>query len=132
MIQRMQFVRVRILVASMLLFLSLGLLAQSANSIIGKWLNPESNSFIVEIYLSTDGCYYGKILEDKKIAEGNIKIIFKKLSYITAEKRFSGTMIPPGKDIELEASVCFIEHDKLEIKASKLFMTKTIQLNRIK
>jgi len=132
MIRRMQFIRVNILVASMLLFLSLGLNAQPANSIIGKWRNAESNSFVVEIYLSGDGCYYGKIFDDKKVAVNKGKTILKKLSYLSSEKRFSGSMSPPDKDIELEASIRFITPDKLELKASKLFITKTFQLNRIK
>jgi hypothetical protein len=108
--------KINIIVATILFSISIS--AQTEKNIIGKWKGEDKQGMETEFYLDKDGLYYGKIIKDvdKKGVLG--KIIFKKMKYDPKSKSFKGTMSPPDRDIE--------------INATKFVMTKIVFLIRIK
>jgi hypothetical protein len=86
----------------------------------------------MEFFQEKDGSYTSKVINDMSKEPKNGALILKNLKFDKHSKSFNGKMSPPDKDIELTAIVSFVSNDKLEVKASKLFMTKTIHLVRIK
>jgi hypothetical protein len=114
------------------LFFSMGGFAQSAETIAGKWQAENDANRQSEIYLAKDGFYYGKLIAEKGKTENLGKLILKKLKYDSATQTFKGTMSPPDRNMELEATVSFVGKDKLKIVARKFLMSKTVYFVRIK
>jgi len=113
-------------------FLFLALFAQSPLTIVGKWKGAETPEKQMEFFQQKDGSFASKVINDISKESKNGALILRNLKFDNQTKSFKGKMSPPDMDIELAATVSFVGDDKLEVKASKLFMTKTIRLIRIK
>lgn len=120
------------------LVLMLGLLAaaqiraQSPNEIIGKWNNKEDKHGLMEFYQAEDGLYYGRMINADGGEAKNGKVVLRKLRYNSESKTFTGLISPPDFNIELNATLSWIEKDALLVVAKNMFKTKKIRFDRIK
>ncbi len=108
------------------------LVAQTGNSILGKWRDEKEVDRHVEIYLGKDGLYYGKLIYEGKKKENIGQLIFKKLAYDATTKSFKGIMSPPNSSMEINSIVTIESADKFKIIGKKFLITKTILFDRIK
>jgi hypothetical protein len=123
-------VQIKLLVALVLFTISVS--AQTESTIIGKWKGDEKPDMQSEFYLDKDGLYYGKIIKDVENKGTLGRIILKKFKYDAKTNAFKGKMSPPDRDMELDATITFVNNDKLKIVAKKFIITKTIYFIRIK
>ena len=115
------------------LFLSLTVSAQKEKDILGKWKTEDNADVQAEIYLLSDGLFYGKVIMDKDKKVTNGKIILKKFVYNKKTNSFKGKLSPHDRDMELNATITFESEDKLKVVASKfLVFSKTIYFLKIK
>jgi hypothetical protein len=113
-----------------LLYFSTTISAQTSNTLLGKWQGADEPRRQLEIYLATDGFYYGKLIYDGGKTEHIGKLILKKMSYIASSNSFTGTMSPPDTKMEADATVSFISIDQIRVSVKKLLMSKTIYFIR--
>jgi len=108
--------------------------AQSSRDIVGHWKDNEENNRLTEFYQGDDGLYYAKIIEDKENKDINGKIFMKKLKYDDQSKTYKGVASPPDVDvnIEINATVSWIDKDTLLIVVKNFFKTKEVRFLRIK
>jgi hypothetical protein len=106
--------------------------SQTEHDIIGKWKGEDKPDMQSEFYLAKDGLYYGKIIKDTENKGTLGRIILKKFKYNVKTNSFKGTMSPPDRDMELDATITFESNDKLKIVAKKFIISKTIYFIRIK
>lgn len=105
---------------------------QNNTDITGKWITEEKDKTAqIEIYLSKDGKYYGKVINNIKNPANNGRIMLKELVYNEKTKTYTGTMLPPDAGIELNVTITLESKDRLKIVARKLVMRKTMYLKRI-
>ena len=115
-----------------LFFITFSAFAQNPNDITGKWKTEDHIKMQAEIYLGTDGLYYGKIIQDQDNPKTIGKIILKKLKYDNKSATYKGLMSPPDKDAELNATLSLENENKIKIVARKLILSKTIYFTRVK
>jgi len=113
-------------------FLFLALFAQSPKTIVGKWKSVEEAGKVMEFFQQKDGSYASRRLNDLNTEPTTETLILKDLRFDDQSKSFIGTMSPPDSKLELNATVQFVENNRIEVKTSKLFIKKTIHLIRIK
>lgn len=121
----MNFTNSALLIAVLLLF-STGIFAQSANDIVGKWKAEDDSAKLVEIYLATDGFYYGKANNPKQA--GYEKTMMNKLQYDPASKTYKGSMTPADMNMTLNVTINSVSKTRLKIVAKKFMMSKTFYL----
>lgn len=120
------------------LVLMLGLLAaaqiraQSPNEITGKWNNKEDKHGLMEFYQGEDGLYYGRMINADGGEAKLGKVVLRKLRYNSESKTFTGLISPPDFNIELNATLSWIDKDALLVVAKNMFKTKKIRFDRIK
>jgi uncharacterized protein (DUF2147 family) len=114
------------------LFISLSVSAQKEKDILGEWKTDDNANVEAEIFISNDGLFYGKVIQDngKKVTNG--KIILKKFVYDSKSNSFKGKMSPHDRDMEVNATITFESNDKLKVVARKFLFSKTIYFLRIK
>ncbi|NJO00423.1 MAG: DUF2147 domain-containing protein [Bacteroidia bacterium] len=116
------------------LFLSLATFAQSPsgeNAVKGIWAATEMNNSQIEIYKAQDGLWYGKILKSDD-AKTIGKLIFREGKYDATSKKWVGKLIKPDNGMTLTAELSLEPNDKLKVKGSKYFMTKTFYWAKLK
>lgn len=106
--------------------------AQSPKEIIGQWKDNEEPKRVAEFYLGDDGLYYARIIRDEEDDANKGKILIKKLKYDEQSKSYKGFVSPPDIDVEINATVTWINKDTLLVVAKNFFKTKKIQFSRIK
>lgn len=117
---------------SMAILLSLNTLkAQEASTILGKWKGVDEPNRQTEFFQGKDGHYFGRVINDKEKPANNGKILFKDLSFDKASNTFTGKLVHPEKDMELDVVVSFESNSKLKAEAHKYFISKTIYFIRI-
>jgi uncharacterized protein (DUF2147 family) len=113
--------------------ISVTALAQSPNDIIGKWNNEApGTSMQMEIFLATDGKYYGKTIRSKEHPAQEGKITLKALVYDQKTNQYTGSMKVPDGNMELNISLLLVNKDRIKMTGKKLLMSKTFYLARIK
>jgi uncharacterized protein (DUF2147 family) len=122
--------KIKIVLATILFSISIS--AQTEKNILGKWKGEDKQGMGSEFYLEKDGLYYGKIINDEENKGALGKTIFKKLKYDPKSKSFKGTMSPPDRDMEINATITFEGNEKLKVVAKKFMMTKIVYLIKIK
>jgi hypothetical protein len=105
--------------------------AQNAQRIIGKWKNEADQNKQAEFFLAKDNLYYGKLIAENGKTENIGRLIMKKLQYDEQKRIFTGTLSPPDIAFDLNATVSFVNDNKLKVEATKFFMTKTVYFIRI-
>jgi len=114
-------------------FLGVQAFCQTAGTITGNWkFELKDETLEMEVYLATDGTYYGKLINDNSNPTKNGTLILKKLKYNKESQKFKGTMRPHDANIELDVTVTAIDKDRLKMIAKKLLISKTMYLTRIK
>jgi hypothetical protein len=124
--------QIRKILATLFTLITLGVSAQDANTLTGKWKGEDKPNNHVQFCLGDDGLYYGKLVFEDGKKENLGKVMMKQLKYETATKTYKGTMTPPDKNIDLKVTLTFEGNDKIKVVAKKFFMTKTVYFIRIK
>ena len=114
------------------LLVSISAFGQKAKEIEGVWKSDDKKKIEIQIYLASDGYYYGKIIQDQDNKNNVGKIILKELKYDNKNNSFSGIMLPPDKDIEANATITFENNKKIKVVAKKLLLSKTIYFTKVK
>ena len=99
------------------------MLAQSENTIIGKFKNEERKE-IIEIYKANDGLFYGK--------NESGQLLLHKMKFNAQKKKYEGTMIPPGKNFSMDVTIREENVDNFKMTVTKFFIYQTNHLTRIK
>lgn len=115
----------------LLLAISIGTSAQQASEIIGQWKSEEKPERHMEFFIGNEGLYFAKLVYDQSEKAEKGKTILKDLRFNESSKTFSGVMMPPDGNLELNATIMLVGVDRIKIVATKLFMTKTLYLRRI-
>lgn len=98
----------------------------------GEWKgSTERGDIKVKIMQDSDSSYYGIVMEDANNSKNKGKLMLKEVVFNKKEKCYSGKMMPP--DIDLQLNVIITQHSpgQLKMVARRLFMSKTILLSRI-
>lgn len=136
----------RLKIVFLLLFITVKLIAQQANDIIGKYHLP--NNLDVEIY-KKGKIYNGKIIALNDYKNGQTKdiknsdkskkndlllgkVIITNLIYKPESKEWKGKMYGPEKGITLNLAVTEINENTITIVGSKYIFWKTMQWTKIK
>ena len=114
------------------LLVSISAFGQKAKEIEGVWKSDDKKKIEIQIYLASDGYYYGKITQDQDNKDNIGKIILKELKYDNKNNSFNGIMLPPEKDMEANAFITFQNTKKIKVVAKKLFLSKTIYFAKVK
>ena len=114
------------------LLVSISAFGQKAKEIEGVWKSDDKKKIEIQIYLASDGYYYGKITQDQDNKDNIGKIILKELKYDNKNNSFNGIMLPPDKDMEANAFITFQNTKKIKVVAKKLFLSKTIYFAKVK
>jgi hypothetical protein len=112
------------------LLLHTGLLqAQQGNSIVGRWQGTaQDKPMQMEIYLGSDGLYYGKRIDGQPTAT----LVLKGLRYQTATGQYKGKMTPPDANMDINVTITIMGNDRLQLVGKKFLLTKTFYLQRFK
>jgi len=119
------------IVLSILLFASVVSHSQSNKTILGVWKNVEDETKMIEFYENSDNIILGRALTDLNSRNESKRVIIRDLLYDGSKKTYSGKMSPPGKDLELNATISFDTNDGLIIVGRKFLLKKTIYLERV-
>jgi hypothetical protein len=115
----------------LLLTITIGASAQQASEIMGQWKSEEKPERLMEFFVGSSGIYYARVVYDESKEGVAGKTILKDLRFDELSKTFSGIMMPPDGNLELNATIKLVGVDRIKIVATKLFMTKTLYLRRI-
>jgi hypothetical protein len=106
---------------------------QAGKQITGNWKTLHTDKTLqMEIYLSENNLYYGKVSNDSSQASKNGTLILKALEYNETTKTYKGTMSPPGAGVDLSVTVTMENNDRIKIIAKKFLMSKTMYISRVK
>jgi hypothetical protein len=126
----MQFASCRYLFTDILLLFCLNVNAQKADDIVGKWQNIDDRNFQIEISISNEGKYFGRVINSLDHTV-NGREVLKKFVYNKERKKYFGTLSPLNMPLELVAEIKMVSVGELKITMHKFLLTKTIYLIRI-
>jgi hypothetical protein len=115
--------KIKPIVTTILLFISLTAFTQTSNSIIGKWKDQSHPEKQVQMYLGADNKIYGK-------SPDNL-IVFKALAWDNITKVYNGILINPENKEELKISISLTNNDTFLFTLKKFIFTKKFQFVRI-
>jgi uncharacterized protein (DUF2147 family) len=107
--------------------------SQQGQIITGIWkMEEDKKPMQVEMYLSGDGNYYGKIINDNSKKSKNGKVVFQELKYSENTNTYKGRMQSPDNDAVVTITIYFDNNNRLKVVGKKYLMTKTFHFSRIK
>ena len=115
--------KIKPIVTTILLFISLSAFSQTSNSIIGKWKDQSHPEKQVQMYLGADNKIYGKSLDNS--------IIFKALAWDNTAKVYNGILINPDNKEEFKISISLTNNDTFTFTVKKFIFTKKFQFIRV-
>ncbi|MEM6321293.1 MAG: hypothetical protein AAF960_26785 [Bacteroidota bacterium] len=105
-----------------LLFTTSALAAQSDFG--GLWYAEEMDKATIEVYQSGDDLWYAKVTKSEDAKAVN-SVIFEKGEYDSNKNELKGTLIKPGGNMRIDATISLENKEKAKIVGKKFFMTKT-------
>ena len=111
----------------LILFLTAFTLNEGA--ILGNWKAPDLENSTIKVYKSSNGYFYGKIIDsDKK--EWINEIILKKAKFDPKTKSWKGQIYSLARDITIDVTLSLESTQKLKLVGKKYFFTKTFYWSR--
>lgn len=114
--------KIKPIITTLLLFISLSAFSQTSNSIIGNWKDQSHPEKQVQIYLGADSKIYGK-------SPDNL-IVFKALVWDNTEKVYNGILVNPDNNEQFEISIKLTKNDKFTFAVRKFIFSKQFQFIR--
>ncbi|HRP89294.1 MAG TPA: hypothetical protein PKX92_04600 [Edaphocola sp.] len=112
------------------IFLQINVWAQIEKQLIGSWKSENNYELSVSFFKDKSGLYQGKIDDNKDSDFG--KIVFKGMNYNDKTQTFSGILSPAKVNINLDATISFINNNRIKVVGKKMFITKTVYFSRQK
>ncbi|WP_297332968.1 hypothetical protein [Flavobacterium sp.] len=109
-----------------LIFINCALFAQSsANAFKADWYASEMDNTTITIFQSSDGLWYGKIINSTN-KENIGKYLLEKMRYNPSDKSLEGQLKNPENKMVVKATLTLEGNNKLKIVGKKLLFTKTV------
>lgn len=103
---------------------------QLNDTIVGLWQDADDPQRLIEFYTDDNDEIVGLGI-NKSTSKQTGKKIFEKLTYQGDSDTYTGIMTPPEKDISINATIYYVNENKIKIVGKKMLFKKTIILERV-